>query len=136
MHRAGLAVWAIWLALTPLGLAWAYGCACSGQLTLQCCGVQPAVRKACCTVPASAACCAAHDAPCADCSGCRLERVKPQPAVAAWRIAFDWADWVLDAPELTVPELLPPARDGFRLPSVRNHSPPLSPCAPRAPPLS
>jgi hypothetical protein len=37
MRRVWLLLWALWLALAPIGSAWAYACACTGQLALACC---------------------------------------------------------------------------------------------------
>jgi len=37
MRRVWLALWALWLALAPIGSVWAYACACTGQPTLACC---------------------------------------------------------------------------------------------------
>jgi hypothetical protein len=47
MRRVWLALWALWLALAPIGSAWAYACACTGQPVLACC-----VRSTpCCKTP-------------------------------------------------------------------------------------
>lgn len=76
--------------------------------------------------------------PCSEgnCAGCSLERAKPAPASASVsRPLLDWADWVLDAPALQGLTRVEPVRARFGLPAVRNHSPPLEPFAPRAPPL-
>lgn len=135
MRRFGLVLWALWLALTPIGLAWAQACACAGQLKPFCCSERPTPQAACCAGDAGSACCASHTTPCNDCSGCQLAQAKPAPSVAASRITLDWADWVLDAPELTELGALIPTRACFGLPAIRNHSPPLVPSAPRAPPL-
>jgi hypothetical protein len=37
MRRVWLLLWALWLALAPIGSAWAYACACTGQPALACC---------------------------------------------------------------------------------------------------
>ena len=47
MRRVWLLLWALWLALAPIGSAWAYACACTGQPALACC-----VRSTpCCKTP-------------------------------------------------------------------------------------
>ncbi|MFN3690368.1 MAG: hypothetical protein ACK4UU_05515 [Fimbriimonadales bacterium] len=135
MRRCGLMLWALWLALTPIGLAWAQVCSCAGQLHLLCCRERLTVQATCCTAAVESACCAAPATPCSDCSGCQLAQAKPMPAVAATRVALDWVDWVFDAPRLAELGISAPTRACFGLPAVRNHSPPLEPSAPRAPPL-
>ncbi|MEJ5384491.1 MAG: hypothetical protein WHS44_06405 [Fimbriimonadales bacterium] len=136
MRRFWLALWAIWLTLAPIGVVWAYACACTGQPALACCALSNDARRACCASPAERACCAQQAEPCNGCSGCSLERAKPAPAAtAASRIALEWADWAIDAPALEGLTLVAPARARFELPAVRNHSPPREPSAPRAPPL-
>ena len=37
MRRVWLLLWALWLALAPIGSAWAYACVCTGQPALICC---------------------------------------------------------------------------------------------------
>ena len=37
MRRVWLLLWALWFALAPIGSAWAYACACTGQPALICC---------------------------------------------------------------------------------------------------
>ncbi|MCX7925024.1 MAG: hypothetical protein N2554_04345 [Fimbriimonadales bacterium] len=135
MRRVGLALWALWLVLTPIGLVWAQACVCAGRLKPFCCSERTALFAACCASEASSSCCSTHTMPCSDCSGCQLAHAKPMPFVTAPRIALDWADWVLDAPELTALSISPTEQACFGLPAVRNHSPPLEPSAPRAPPL-
>jgi len=208
----------LWLALAPIGSAWAYACACTGQPALACCA---RLNPCCKTSPASRGeqrgCCGCHAAreepgaagklddglppslrfppltrgepsgarvrfplpaggtlrrgldseatplregnheglvppacrgnlkegvakkhPCSknNCQGCSLERAKPTPASAlVSRPALDWADYMLDAPALEGLTRVEPLRGCFGLPAVRNHSPPLEPSAPRAPPL-
>ena len=47
MRRVWLLLWALWLALAPIGSAWAYACICTGQPALACC-----VRSTpCCKTP-------------------------------------------------------------------------------------
>jgi len=218
MRRVWLALWALWLALAPIGSAWAYACACTGQPVLACCvrstpccKTPPAVRgepRGCYSCPtARETLCAAgkvddglppstrfppltrgepsgarvrfplpaggtlrrgldseatplregkrhlvppacvgslevakptEKTPCSknNCQGCSLERAKPAPASASVsRPALEWADCVLDAPALRGLIRVEPVRACFGLPVVRNHSPPLEPSAPRAPPL-
>jgi len=136
MRRVWLLLWAFWLSLAPMGSAWAYACACTGQPALACCRVRRDASRACCVLLAARACCAEHAESCNDCSGCTLERAQPAPASASGsRPTLDWADWVLDAPALEGLIRVEPLRDCFGLPAVRNHSPPFEPSAPRAPPL-
>ncbi|MCS6919701.1 MAG: hypothetical protein NZM28_08020 [Fimbriimonadales bacterium] len=134
MRRCWLALWALWLALTPLGWAWAYACVCTGQLSLQCCSVRASNASACCEA-AQASCCSESGAPCTNCSGCQLERVKAEPPAPVSKILLDSAGWVADAPALSLLSLDEAAQATFGLPVVRNHSPPIAPRAPRAPPL-
>ncbi|MEN3000328.1 MAG: hypothetical protein ABDI19_00605 [Armatimonadota bacterium] len=131
MHRYGLVLWAIWLALTPISAVWAYACSCTPQLKPFCCRLQQSPSPACCT---ASACCSEGAAPCSDCAGCQLERVKPAPFLATSRAALDWADWVVDAPALAELSLTIVAQHAFGLPAICNHSPPQSSLTPRAPP--
>gem|GEM_PF-2819150 len=136
MRRVWLLLWALWLALAPIGSAWAYACICTGQPALACCSVRNSAQRACCASPEERTCCAAQAEPCNNCAGCALERAKPAPASASVsRPVLEWADVVLDAPALQGLIRVEPARACFGLPVVRNHSPPREPSAPRAPPL-
>ncbi|MGQ9902552.1 MAG: hypothetical protein ACUVR1_10170 [Fimbriimonadales bacterium] len=154
MRRCWLAVWALWLALAPIGAVWAYLCVCAGQPTLACCAERSEAthaRGACCSPNRqAAACCQTSPSqgatqhacctqqPCAEkgCAGCSLERAKPAPTVASDnRPVLAWAHWVLDAPVLAGLARVEPLHGCFGLPAVRNHSPPQEPWTPRAPPL-
>jgi hypothetical protein len=50
----GLLLWALWLALAPIGSVWAYACACTGQLALACCKNHTLFHK---VPPPSQGCC-------------------------------------------------------------------------------
>ena len=96
----------------------------------------PREPKCCALINTSRTCCAAQAEPCNNCQGCTLKQAKPALAAASVsQPALEWADVVLDAPALEGLIRIEPLRACFGLPAVRNHSPPLEPSAPRAPPL-
>ncbi|GIV06431.1 MAG: hypothetical protein KatS3mg016_2006 [Fimbriimonadales bacterium] len=134
MRRFGFALWALWLALTPIGVAWAYACACKGSLSLQCCSVRASVQSTCCAPAAESTCCS-RNAQCTDCPGCRLERAPAEPATIVSQFTLSGSDWVMDAPELAAFGVFETPCGGFDSPTIYNHSPPLRSSAPRAPPL-
>ncbi|MCX7992459.1 MAG: hypothetical protein N2651_02190 [Fimbriimonadales bacterium] len=134
MRRYGLALWALWLALSPIGLVWAYACVCDGQLRPFCCIELPAPQSACCDPETARGHGTSPATPCNDCS-CHLGEAQFLPSSLVPRISLDWSGWILDAPEWTAWDICVPVSPFFGLPAIRNHSPPVEPSAPRAPPL-
>ncbi|MDW8106182.1 MAG: hypothetical protein RMK45_01750 [Armatimonadota bacterium] len=132
MRRLSAWLWALWLLLAPLAAVWASVCTCTPAERLACCAQQ--APTVCCPTNASE-CCAHSGAKCPDCPACTLEQANPVPSALSARVVLEWVDWVVDAPTpaVSIDFVLP--RPAYGLPAVRNHSPPLSARAPRAPPL-